>query len=171
MTASVLCLAIVALWSDVPQDRACSAAEAIVETGSPPLLVALFAPESGLDNTRVNPRSGACGIGQVLYSHDLVIQRRRCRAVLASVTNGARAANRKLSDAVRFCGNLGGRPAAARYGLERCAVAGYVGGVPAVYALARGERWILDVTAARLRDRDELVRIYDGMRQDGGAGL
>lgn len=153
LTILRLCVALASL-PDVPPVRACLASVAIVRAAGdhdPALLAALFYPESGFNNAKVNPRSGACGIGQVLYSHDHAVQVRRCRRVLGSARVGARAAVRKLDDAVAFCV---GRVAARRYGDDACAIAGYIGGPSVVRALERGDRWVVARIAATRARRE-----------------
>lgn len=158
MSAAAICLAIVATFG-VAEERACPAADAIVaEAGEhdPLLLAALFAPESGFDFRKVNPRSGACGIGQVLYSKKRAVQARRCRRVLADLHASTRAAVARLEDAVEFCVELGGRPVARRHGLTACTVAGYIAGPRGVRSLGKGNAQIRRRVQARIASRDRL---------------
>jgi hypothetical protein len=185
VTPAALCIAIGLLWPDVPRDRACAAADAIVaEAGEhdPALLASLFYPESGFDNSKVNPRSGACGVGQTLYARDtatdpdrMAYQRRRCRSVHRSLRDGVRAAVVKLDGARETCaGYRWMYPWAyasigeAREQLTRCAVAGYVGGPKAAEALRVRRPWIVAMVDARLSSRN-LLRMIAG-HAPGGAG-
>lgn len=167
-----LASAIVAAHPDVADELAATAAVAIVlEAGDhdPALVAALFAPESGFDHRKVNPASGACGIGQVLYSHDRAVQARRCRRVLRSARAGVRAAVRKLDDASAFCV---GRAAVRRFGADACAIAGYIGGPSVVRALERGDRWVaarIDAARAR-RDAIRSAAARHGAQGDPATG-
>ncbi len=123
MTTSALslCLAIVALWSDVPLDRACSAAEAIVSVATPEypaeLLAAIAVRESSFDHTVVNRKSMACGAMQVIpYPR----RRSTCDAIRASHLASYTAGVERLRAWESNCRRRG------RRGL-RCVLAGYGG--------------------------------------------
>lgn len=157
LRAARLALAIVRANPEVSPDRAASAAVAItIEAGDhdPFLVAALFAPESGFDHRKVNPTTGACGLGQVLYSHDAATQTRRCRRVLRNARAGARAAVAKLDHATAFCARRGNLT-------PSCPIAGYVGGPAAVRALERGEPWIV-ATAGDVLSRAAAMRAIGG---------
>lgn len=161
LAAIKLALAIAATHPDAdPMDVAAVSGAIVRQHGehSPELLAALMSPESGYDNRKVNPRSGACGVGQVLYyRHNRQAQARRCRRVQASVDAGVAAAAIKLSHAVEYCRDLGGRPMARRFGLEACAVAGYIGGVPGVNALGFHRSLTWRMVRNRLAIRDQIA--------------
>lgn len=122
MIAASLCLAIVAMYgADIPRDRACAAAEAIVaEAGAwdPALLAAIGAGESKLTLGLVGSR-GEVGAWQVrLYGPD---RRRRERAALTSYADGVREAVRRLDESAAWCKRRG-TPG------ELCTLTAYRGG-------------------------------------------
>lgn len=122
MTAAALCLAIVALHgADVPRDRACAAADAIVaEAGAwdPALLAAIGVGESKLTLGLVGSR-GEVGAWQVrLYGAN---RRARERAALTSYAAGVREAVARLDEAAAWC-------ARRRTPGVRCALTAYRGG-------------------------------------------
>lgn len=83
-----------------PHDAA-RAALIVAYLPEPELLLALAVPESSLRMGLVNPSTGACGPGQLLFSHDIDVQRRRCAGL---TERGAyRAMIKKLADAAAYC--------------------------------------------------------------------
>lgn len=158
MTAADLCLALVAAFA-VPEERACAVAPVLIVEAGPDavLLSALISTESPFDFRSVDKRTGACGIGSVLYSKDRAVQARRCRRVVASLDTSVRAAVVKLRQAWAYCTDLGGRPVARRHGLTRCTVAGYIAGPRGVRALGRGDRLVTGRVRARIEARDRLL--------------
>lgn len=127
-----LCLALATVYPSIPAERSCRAAASIVHHAGhhdPALLAAIFVAESSFDPWRVNPTSGACGVGQVLYSKDRATQARRCRAITGRLDAGVRAAVQKFDDAADYCRR--------RRVVLPCAIAGYQAGVPGVRAFDR----------------------------------
>ena len=131
LTASRLCAAVASLYGSgvtardidrtVPIERACRASVIIVlvaDEWRPELVASIAVRESSMLPALINPTTGACGPGQVLYSHDKARQDRRCRRVLADEWTGYRAAVAKLRDARAYCRRPG----------ELCALSGYVSG-------------------------------------------
>lgn len=153
-----LMLAIISLHGDGsrtvrPSDAARASLAITVTRGDwPAELVAVIAVRESSMRWAVNPRSGACGPGQILVSHDRARQARFCaRLHKRGVVAWYAAIARKLDDAREVCERLHRRDVVA------CAVAGYVGGMPAVRS---GRR---QVARAILRRADELrVRVILG---------
>lgn len=116
-------------WSTVRPSDAARASLAITVTRGdwPAELVATIAVRESSMRWMVNPRSGACSPGQILVSHDKARQARFCaRLRRRGEVAWYRAITRKLDAARDVCERLHRRDAVA------CAVAGYVGGMPAV---------------------------------------
>lgn len=156
-----LCLAVSSTYPDIPKEHACTAAWAITheaEHWDPFFVAALVAPESGFNYLKVNPRSGACGLGQVLYSRNPARQKRLCHRnrVLRTARDSARAAIKKLNDAEEYCTELGGRRVARQRGMSSCIIAGYVGGPSGVTALGANEEWVRNKIKSRLKNTEKI---------------
>lgn len=132
MTPAALCLAIVALWgAEVPQHRACWAADAIVAhhgKWEPELLAAIGVNETRLQPWRVGSR-GEVGAWQTkLYGPD---RRARERQAGLSYEAGVIEAVRKLDEAEARCVRD------RRRNVRRCTIAIYRGG-PKAWAAVSG---------------------------------
>jgi hypothetical protein len=122
VTPAALCLAIALLWPDVPRDRACAAADAIVAVATPEypaeLLAAIAYGESKFQLGLVGKR-GEVGAWQVkLYGANRGARR---RAALTTYEAGVAEAIGALTEATRICKS---RLRANRY----CVLAVYRGG-------------------------------------------
>ena len=130
MTAADLCAVIALLFAEVPAERACAQAPAILEaaddTFGPELLAAIAVRESKLQPDALNPRSAACSTMQVLV-YPARDRRRACAAMRADLTGlaGYRAGVERLH-AWRLVCLRRGTP-----GL-RCVLRGYNGGARGV---------------------------------------
>lgn len=131
-----LCVAITATWPDVPADRACPAAVAIVAEadGETRLVLAAIAyRESRFTADALNPRTGCWGLYQATGRRvpDVYAQTRRAIA--------------KLREAQVYCDRRGDDH-------RLCALAGYASGPAGVRGRwYRGPRRVMR-EAARLRD-------------------
>lgn len=90
----------------------------------PELVAVIAVRESSMRRHLVNARSGACGPGQILVSHDAAVQARACRGLLRDEWRSYHAIKRKLDQAQAYC--------RTRDPSVTCALAGYRSGPPGV---------------------------------------
>lgn len=151
MTAADLCAVLALLFADVPADRACAQAPAILaasdDTFGPELLAAIAVRESKLQPGALHPASGACSTMQVIV-YPARDRRRACAAMRADLTGlaGYRAGVARLHAWRRVC-LRSGTP-----GL-RCALRGYGGAASVAGVIWRRDR--IRRALARMRPRVE----------------